>query len=72
MKSQNLESISCDEISDDIFGVSDSEQTQLGLVNAIDPTDFASKLSALEGRWNRLWPAQVLSQCFSQNFMIGL
>ena len=37
----------------DIFGTTDSEQTQLGLVDAVNPSDFATKLSALEERWNR-------------------
>jgi len=42
------------EILADIFGMSDSEQTQLGLVDATDPADFAFKLMALQDRWNQL------------------
>ena len=53
MKSLNLEPASCEEILADIFGTTDSEQTQLGLVDAVNPSDFATKLSALEERWNR-------------------
>ena len=52
LKSLNLMPSSCEEILCDIFGVTDSEQTQLGLVDAVDTTDFASKLNALEERWN--------------------
>ena len=36
----------------DIFGTTDSEQIQLGLVDPVNPSDFATKLSPLEERWN--------------------
>ncbi len=52
MKSISLETAICEEILADIFGTTNSEQTQLGLTDATDPCDFASKLTALEERWN--------------------
>jgi len=52
LKSLNFDETTCEEILADIFGTSDSEQTQLGLVDATDPADFASKLMALQDRWN--------------------
>ena len=52
LKSLNLEPSSCEEILGDIFGVTHSEQTQLGLIDAVDALDFASKLDALEEHWN--------------------
>jgi len=54
LKSLNFDSTTCEEILADIFGTVDSEQTQLGLVDATDSDDFASKLMALQDRWNEL------------------
>ena len=54
LKSINLDSTSCEEILADIFGTSDSEQIQLGLVDSTDANDFATKLLALQVRWNDL------------------
>jgi len=54
IESNNLDAASCEEILADIFGTTDAEQTQLGLVNATDASDFASKLMTLEERWNNL------------------
>ena len=54
LKSINLDAASCEEILADIFGTTDAEQTQLGLVDASDESDFASKLMTVEKRWNNL------------------
>ena len=54
LKSINLDSTSCEEILADIVGTSDSEQIQLGLVDATDANDFATKLLALQECWNDL------------------
>ena len=48
LKSINLETATCGEILADIFGTTNSEQTQLGLTDATDPCDFASVGSVLK------------------------
>ena len=54
LKSLNFDGTTCEEILADIFGTTDSEHTQLGLVGATDSDDFASKLIAMQYHWNQL------------------
>ena len=54
LKSLNLDPTSREEVLTDIFGETGSEVIQIGLVDTVDPTDFAKKLSGLEERWNEL------------------
>ena len=67
LKSLNLEPTSCEEILADIFGTADSEQTQLGLVDAVDPSDFGTKLNALQERWNNFEISGKMVVCLEVN-----
>ena len=54
LRSLNLDDTAHQEILADIVGVEQPECRQLGLVDAVDLSDFDAKLAALEERWNKL------------------
>ena len=54
LQSLNLDEVIHQEILADIVGVEGCEQTQLGLVDPIDVSDFDAKLASLEEQWNKL------------------
>ncbi len=71
LRALDLDDLTREEILADIVGVDGGEERQLGLVDAINVSDFEAKLSQLEERWNRLEKAgrkSLPSECVTPEF----